>query len=148
MNKPISSRLAISLISIITLIFCAYLLFNNRTNIYATYTPNLNALTVKKVTKNTCQVHTYKGEIKIKTWQIQKDGKTVLKVAEADVVKMPSDKITDFKLIDSDSTLEKRLSTASEKNPIELTLTGIAIPCSGMPLACLKYKDGVFRPYL
>lgn len=151
MNKPISSRLAISLIAVVTLIFCAYLLIDNKTSQYPTYASDAStfkALKVKKTPKKTCQVHAYQGEAKIKTWQIKKDGKTVLKVAENDVTKMPSNKITAFKLVDSDSGLEKKLSTASEKNPIELTLTGMAIPCSGVPLACLKYKDGIFRPYL
>ncbi len=148
MNKTISSRLAISLLIAIAIVFLTYLWFENRSLQNEALPPVSNAQMIRNNQKTACKNHAYKGNVTVKVWPVKKGDKTVLKIADDDLVKMPSKKITEIALVDSNSQLTKSLNKASVKNPAEITLTGVAIPCHGTALACLSYKDGIFRPYL
>ncbi len=144
MNKTISSRLAISLLIAIVVVFSAYLWFENQALEY----PTLKAQTIQSSQKTACKNKAFQGNTTIKVWQIKKGTKTILKIAGDDLAKMPSKKITEIKLIDPNPQLVKTLADSSPTKPTRINLTGVAIPCSGTVLACLNYKDGIFRPYL
>ncbi len=144
MNKTISSRLAISLLIAIVVVFSTYLWFENQTLKY----PVLKAQTIQSHQKTLCKNKAFQGNTTIKVWQIKKGTKIILKIANDDLTKMPSKKITKIKLIDPSPQLLKTLASTSSKNPVKINLTGVAIPCNGTALACLNYKDGIFRPYL
>ena len=148
MNKTISSRWAIGLLITIVVVISAYLWFENASfqNENLSTAPKAQAL--QNTLKTTCKNHAFQGNTIIKVWPIKKGAPTILKIDPTDIAKMPSAKITEIKLIDPSPQLVKTLASTSSKNPVKINLTGVAIPCNGTALACLNYKDGIFRPYL
>ncbi len=144
MNRTISSRLAIGLLIAIVIVFSVYLWIENKSLKYSA----LKTQAIQESPKITCKNRAFQGNAVIKVWQIKKGTETILKIASDDLTKMPSKNITELKLIDSNSQLSKTLANSSPTKPVEITLTGVAIPCHGTALACLNYKDGIFRSFL
>jgi hypothetical protein len=149
MNKSISSRFAIALIVLAALtVYVCLELAKGSIPQYESFNFPSQSLAEDNQTKNNCQAHAYQGEAKIKVWPIMENEEKILMVTDEDMAKIPVENEPRMKLIDADPVLEKKLSGASEKNPVEIKISGFATQCDGISLASLEYQEGIFRPYL
>lgn len=157
MHKKISGRLAIEIILLLAILVGGITLFMMNSINYD-YLGKNYAPAKKNIAENSCKVHAYKGEVKIRGWYDKSGGEWLLIVSDEDINKLPQydgteeykTKNQQIKLVDATPEMEKKLSKTSQKKPETITITGFATRCEGSPLAfaSLLYKDGIFRPYL
>ena len=148
-NRVIPTRFAIFLVLIIAFAVSAFVLKkidSLKESGGSDY--QLAAIPKNNSEKNSCRVRAFQGEAEIKVWQAVENEEMVLKVAGEDLAKLPVDEKSNFKLIDSDSEIEKKLAASSEEKPVKISISGYFDRCEEVPLASLEYKDGIFRPYL
>ena len=152
MHRVVPTSLSITIIAILAIFVAAYALVRNHNLIPSVdnqvlamqIAPKKTALAAPAV----CKDHTFQGEAKISVWQATKDGQTILQVDPKDVSKLPFNDIANFKLIDPTPAVKKQLAASSEKNPVQIDISGFATKCDGTDLAALTYKDGIFSSYL
>ncbi|MDR3582788.1 MAG: hypothetical protein P4L62_00290 [Candidatus Pacebacteria bacterium] len=148
MNKKVSSNLAIAIVLVVAMALGAYVWIQGNSVQSEDY-PTANIAVAKNQNFSPCSAHTYQGEADVHVWQTQKDGDNIIEVAPADLAKLPTDKNTEFQLADITPDLQNKLTASSEKNPIEVTVTGFMTRCNNQAaVAALNYKDGVFKPFL
>lgn len=151
MHRVVSTPLSITLIAISAIFVAAYALTTGHS---LTFPADDQIFAMRNLPKKSasdpaiCQVHAFQGEAKVSAWKIMKGDKAMVQVAAADVPKLPSKDIDNFELIDTTPELEKKLDSSSEEKPVKIAISGFATKCDGTALACLSYKEGIFRPYL
>lgn len=154
MNKRINTHLALIIILLLSAAVTIYTLLGSRSvesDIDYSLKKKETAVMIpdkQAQNKNICQARAYEGKAEIKVWQVEKDGKNVLRVNKEDEAKMPKGNAGDFKLIDPTPELMDKIADSSEKNPVEIKISGYASLCDGTYLASLSYNDGIFRPYI
>lgn len=99
----------------------------------------------------TCEPKAYAGKAQIKAWTIEEE--SVVRISEEDKNKLPDKGVAindnKIKIIDITPEVKEKMQKATEESPEKLTITGLAMPCSGgMVLASISYKEGIFRPFL
>lgn len=150
MNKQVSTKFSIILIIILAVAVSIYAL-DKKKEVVSLTNNNSAALAyqAKKVkAASSCKSHVYKGSAKINIWKSEKDGKDVLEVAKNDLSQLPAQNSDNFKIVDVTPELSKKIDSSSEKNPVEIDISGIATNCDGNAFLALFYKDGVFKSYL
>lgn len=147
MNKKISTPLSISLIVALALFVSIYVVTNIRNADFMTGNQSIAAgRLLQKST--TCKAHAFQGSTEVSVWKIMKNGKVFLRVSKADIPKLPIKNIEDFQLIDPTPEIEEKISSSSEKEPFNLSISGFASLCNGTNLVCTSYKDKIFNPYI
>lgn len=149
MNKAIPGRFSILFLILIASIFSG--LFLIKSNSTETEIASLNKTTIKAKNKaeTNCKVRTFQGEAKIKVFQEVENNESLVRVLEEDLNKLPSKEKSILKIVDSPEEIKGKLAGTTKKDPMEIKITGFAIPCnSEIALASLDYKDKIFQPYI
>jgi hypothetical protein len=160
MHKKISSRLAVEIVLLLSILVGGYTLIFSGVFEEQTYTNNV-ALTGKNIkapaaASDLCTAHVYEGAAEVRGWYIGSGDEWLLAISDEDLKKLPNyDGTEEFKLknkqvklVDAAPAVEKKLKSTSEKKPQAITITGYASRCQSVPLVSLKYKDGIFEQFL
>lgn len=149
MNKSVSSHWAIIIVLIVAAAAGVYVWMEGNAVGSANSNPVARKMVAVNQKTNKCSAHAYTGKADVHVWQTQKNGQNVLEVVPADVSKLPNGKCTEFKLADMTPIIQKKLVSSSEKNPVEVTITGFMTRCDNrVAVAVMDYKQSVFKPYL
>jgi hypothetical protein len=159
MHKKISSRLAIEIIFLFAVLLGGYTLISSE--IPEKDSVSKSAVIVKKnktinVSDDSCKIRAYEGEVRIHGWYASNESGWLFVVSDEDIKNLPNyDETEEYKLknkkirlVDATPQMEKKLKLTSEKKPQTITITGYVSRCEGIPLASIKYKDGIFRKFL
>jgi hypothetical protein len=156
MHKKISSRLALEIILLLAIMVGGYTLIKYQQLNYLSMPTSITINSKPNVSNDSCKVHAYEGEAKIRGWYLNDGNEWLLVVSDEDMEKLPNYDGTEeyklknqkIKLIDATSQIENKLRLTSEKKPQSITITGYAMRCDGVPLASIDYKKGMFRKYM
>lgn len=149
MNNHISTKAGLIIITVIFVAFIIveYVVYKSATAEQANLSSNIAISNGKS-----CKPKAFAGAAQVKGWYIKESAEKVVRVADEDLSKLPSNGgnvKNKIQIIDLNPEIEKKLQGSSEENPQTLTITGFAVPCNGSAaLASISYKDGIFRPYL
>jgi hypothetical protein len=158
MHREIPSRLALEIILLLAILTGGYTIIEYQFFINTATAP-LVARNSSKADMNadrSCKTRVYQGEAKIRGWYVKSGNDWLLAVAGEDMKNLPKYDGTEeytiknkqIKLVDITPAVEKKLKQTSEAKPQLITITGYAARCSEVPLASIRYKDGIFRKYL
>lgn len=156
-NKKISSSFALTIIFFITILVGFFLLEKIEkskkefafSEIKTTTTlPKINRIKSNNVVANVlpCENKIFEGLSRIKVWQSNQDSLKKVKIKKEDLNNLPITNSDEIILVDYES-IAKKLNGSSEKNPVEITITGFAQKCNeteGINFASINYKKGIF----
>jgi hypothetical protein len=159
MHNKISGRLALEIIFLLSFLVGSYAIIgsgilwpsDNVQNV-----PSIKAENKAIASDNSCRTHAFEGEAKIHGWYVNEENDWILVISDEDMKNLPNYdgseeyklKNKRIKLVDADSSIEKKLRATSEKKPMTIKITGYAIPCDGIPLATIDYKEGIFKKFM
>lgn len=148
-NKPISSIMAIVIVFLTAIVVVAIVLAKmERFNCEVASFGHKASFSLAKKPNTFCKERVFKGKAQINVWQDKENGKTIINVEKKDLDKLPFPEAQKFVLIDLDPNTQKKLSKSSQEKPTQIEITGFAKKCSGINLASLEYKKGIFSSYL
>jgi hypothetical protein len=168
MNKKITSEFAIGTIILLAIIVGSFLLLQN----YAIdnsgdvaivqYPTTKRTQSVEKVESNivdqqvACSPHYYEGKKVVNAWILNKDDNdeklVEIAISKEDIPNLPirTAQIKDenyiaVKLVDSSADIKKKLKSASQENPTEITIQGYAEVCTEPPLVSIAPATVAFK---